>query len=187
MTEYVATRWYRAPEIMLSWQAVILDDNGGPATSDGPPTVLAPERACVQEYTTAIDVWSVGCVFGELLEGRPLFPGRDYLHQLRIITEHIGTPKPQAPSCHPACTGSIMCVCMCVRRTWLPSTASLRGSTWRGCPPASPWTGPRPCRPSVLPGQICCAACCCSTQTSASRCVAVAEPQGLPRTATTAG
>ncbi|PWY88494.1 mitogen-activated protein kinase spm1 [Aspergillus heteromorphus CBS 117.55] len=50
MTEYVATRWYRAPEIMLSFQS----------------------------YTKAIDVWSVGCILAELLGGRPFFKGRDY-------------------------------------------------------------------------------------------------------------
>lgn len=64
MTEYVATRWYRAPEIMLTFQ----------------------------EYTTAIDVWSVGCILAEMLSGRPLFPGRDYHNQLWLIMEVLGTP-----------------------------------------------------------------------------------------------
>eukprot|EP00474_Spongospora_subterranea_P009363 CRZ09821.1 hypothetical protein [Spongospora subterranea] len=65
MTEYVATRWYRAPEIMLSWK----------------------------EYSKAIDMWSVGCIFGELLGRRPLFQGRDYMHQLHLITDILGTPS----------------------------------------------------------------------------------------------
>lgn len=65
LTEYVVTRWYRAPEIMLS----------------------------CQEYTKAIDVWSVGCIFAELLGSKPLFPGDDYIHQLRIITDVLGTPS----------------------------------------------------------------------------------------------
>ncbi|CAK9439863.1 uncharacterized protein LODBEIA_P39630 [Lodderomyces beijingensis] len=65
MTEYVATRWYRAPEIMLTFQ----------------------------EYTTAIDVWSVGCILAEMLTGRPLFPGRDYHNQLWLIMETLGTPN----------------------------------------------------------------------------------------------
>ena len=64
MTEYVATRWYRAPEIMLSFKM----------------------------YTKAIDVWAVGCILAELLTGRPLFPGRDYGHQLDLILDVIGTP-----------------------------------------------------------------------------------------------
>ena len=64
LTEYVVTRWYRAPEIML---------------------------AC-REYTLAIDIWSVGCIFAEMLGRKPLFPGEDYLHQLRLIAEIVGTP-----------------------------------------------------------------------------------------------
>lgn len=64
MTEYVATRWYRAPEIMLTFQ----------------------------EYTKAIDVWSVGCILAEMLSGRPLFPGKDYHHQLTLILDYLGTP-----------------------------------------------------------------------------------------------
>ena len=67
LTEYVVTRWYRAPEIML---------------------------AC-QEYTEAIDVWSVGCIFGELLERRALFPGEDYIDQLRRIVAKLGKPAPE--------------------------------------------------------------------------------------------
>ncbi|CCD24719.1 mitogen-activated serine/threonine-protein kinase KSS1 NDAI_0D04050 [Naumovozyma dairenensis CBS 421] len=65
MTEYVATRWYRAPEIMLTFQ----------------------------EYTTAMDIWSVGCILAEMVSGRPLFPGRDYHHQLWLILEVLGTPS----------------------------------------------------------------------------------------------
>ncbi|KAI8810017.1 kinase-like domain-containing protein [Cladochytrium replicatum] len=64
MTEYVATRWYRAPEIMLSFRS----------------------------YTKAIDVWSVGCIFAELLGGKPLFKGRDYVDQLNQILQILGTP-----------------------------------------------------------------------------------------------
>ncbi|KAN0062236.1 mitogen activated protein kinase 2 [Thecaphora frezii] len=65
MTEYVATRWYRAPEIMLSFQ----------------------------NYTTAIDIWSVGCILAELLGGRPIFKGRDYVDQLNQILHYLGTPS----------------------------------------------------------------------------------------------
>ncbi|KAL0960145.1 hypothetical protein HGRIS_011781 [Hohenbuehelia grisea] len=64
MTEYVATRWYRAPEIMLTFK----------------------------QYTKAIDVWSVGCILAEMLSGKPLFPGRDYHHQLTLILDVLGTP-----------------------------------------------------------------------------------------------
>ena len=65
LTEYVVTRWYRAPEIML---------------------------AC-QEYTKAIDIWSVGCIFAELLARTPLFPGEDYIAQLRLICDKLGRPS----------------------------------------------------------------------------------------------
>ncbi|KAK6930445.1 Protein kinase domain [Dillenia turbinata] len=64
MTEYVVTRWYRAPELLLN-------------SSD---------------YTAAIDVWSVGCIFMELMDRKPLFPGRDHVNQLRLLMELIGTP-----------------------------------------------------------------------------------------------
>ncbi|XP_057762352.1 mitogen-activated protein kinase homolog MMK2-like [Arachis stenosperma] len=64
MTEYVVTRWYRAPELLLN----------------------------CSDYTAAIDVWSVGCIFGEIMTREPLFPGKDYVHQLRLITELIGSP-----------------------------------------------------------------------------------------------
>ncbi|KAJ7502293.1 CMGC/MAPK protein kinase [Mycena galericulata] len=43
-------------------------------------------------YTEAIDIWSVGCILAELLIGRPLFPGKDYLNQLNSILNMLGTP-----------------------------------------------------------------------------------------------
>lgn len=64
LTEYVATRWYRAPEIMLS----------------------------LSMYSTAVDLWSVGCIMAELFLGFPLFPGKDYKHQLLLIFKYLGTP-----------------------------------------------------------------------------------------------
>ncbi|MGH0188368.1 UNVERIFIED_CONTAM: hypothetical protein FKN15_029281 [Acipenser sinensis] len=65
MTEYVATRWYRAPELMLS----------------------------LHKYTQAIDMWSVGCIFAEMLGRRQLFPGKNYIHQLQLIMSVLGTPS----------------------------------------------------------------------------------------------
>jgi len=62
LTEYVVTRWYRAPEIML---------------------------AC-HEYSKPSDVWSVGCIFAELLGRKPFFPGDDYIDQLTIISQKLG-------------------------------------------------------------------------------------------------
>jgi len=65
MTEYVATRWYRAPEILLSWN----------------------------RYGYGIDIWAVGCILAELCTRKPLFPGNDYLDQVRKILMVDGTPS----------------------------------------------------------------------------------------------
>lgn len=64
MTEYVVTRWYRAPELLLN----------------------------CSEYTAAIDIWSVGCILMEILRREPLFPGKDYVQQLVLITEVVFFP-----------------------------------------------------------------------------------------------
>jgi p38 MAP kinase len=45
-----------------------------------------------QKYDVAVDIWSAGCIFAEMLEGKPLFPGKDHVHQFSIITELLGTP-----------------------------------------------------------------------------------------------
>ncbi|KAH6785429.1 hypothetical protein C2S51_037884 [Perilla frutescens var. frutescens] len=64
-TDYVATRWYRAPELCGSF---------------------------FSKYTPAIDIWSIGCIFAEVLTGKPLFPGKNVVHQLDLITDLLGTP-----------------------------------------------------------------------------------------------
>ena len=85
MTEYVATRWYRAPEIMLSFQSY---------TKASKSHIL---RACTCTRLTvsvsAVDVWSVGCILAELLGGKPFFKGRDYVDQLNQILHYLGTPS----------------------------------------------------------------------------------------------
>ncbi|KAJ7893918.1 kinase-like domain-containing protein [Mycena olivaceomarginata] len=54
---------------------------------------LAPEiMLSPGMYTEAIDMWSVGCILAELLIGGPLFPGKDYLNQLNLILNMLGTP-----------------------------------------------------------------------------------------------
>ncbi|KAJ6890001.1 hypothetical protein NC651_023700 [Populus alba x Populus x berolinensis] len=68
-TDYVATRWYRAPELCGSF---------------------------FSKYTPAIDIWSIGCIFAELLTGKPLFPGKNVVHQLDLMTDLLGTPSPEA-------------------------------------------------------------------------------------------
>lgn len=64
MTGYVATRYWRAPEIMLSWM----------------------------HYGKEVDMWSVGCIMAELLTGQVLFPGSDHIDQLTKILQIVGTP-----------------------------------------------------------------------------------------------
>ncbi|XP_011500468.1 PREDICTED: mitogen-activated protein kinase 1-like isoform X1 [Ceratosolen solmsi marchali] len=71
LTEYVATRWYRAPEIMLN--------------SKG--------------YTKSIDIWSVGCILAEMLSRRAIFPGKHYLDQLNHILGTLGSPSPEDLEC----------------------------------------------------------------------------------------
>ncbi|XP_051751255.1 mitogen-activated protein kinase 1 isoform X1 [Ctenopharyngodon idella] len=71
LTEYVATRWYRAPEIMLN--------------SKG--------------YTKSIDIWSVGCILAEMLSNRPIFPGKHYLDQLNHILGILGSPSQEDLNC----------------------------------------------------------------------------------------
>lgn len=66
LTEYVVTRFYRAPEIML----------------------------CSHQYTKAIDIWSAGCTFGELVSKSYLFPGENYLNQIKVIVEMLGSIDP---------------------------------------------------------------------------------------------
>lgn len=65
MTDYVATRWYRAPEILLG----------------------------SSRYTRGVDMWSTGCIFGEMLSGRPTFPGASTMNQLDRILELTDKPS----------------------------------------------------------------------------------------------
>lgn len=64
LSEYVATRWYRAPEVLLNYDT----------------------------YGPAIDVWSVGCILAELILRKPFFPGQNTMNQLALINDKIGSP-----------------------------------------------------------------------------------------------
>ncbi len=61
LTNYVATRWYRSPELLL----------GG-------------------SYSFPVDMWAVGCIMGELIDGQPMFPGDNLLDQISLIMKLLG-------------------------------------------------------------------------------------------------
>ena len=65
MTQEVVTQYYRAPEILMG----------------------------AKHYTTAVDMWSIGCIFGELLGRRILFQAQSPIQQLELITDLLGTPS----------------------------------------------------------------------------------------------
>ncbi|XP_062955329.1 cyclin-dependent kinase 20 isoform X3 [Cynocephalus volans] len=66
-THQVATRWYRAPELLYG----------------------------ARQYDQGVDLWAVGCIMGELLNGSPLFPGENDIEQLCCVHRILGTPSPQ--------------------------------------------------------------------------------------------
>ncbi|KAH0538235.1 hypothetical protein FGG08_005154 [Glutinoglossum americanum] len=79
-TNLVVTRWYRPPELLLG----------------------------LRKYTTAIDMWGVGCVFGEMFVGRPILAGKSDVNQLQMIFELVGTPTEETMpgwSVLPGCEG----------------------------------------------------------------------------------
>lgn len=64
MAGYVPTRYYRAPEAMLTWP----------------------------RYDAKVDIWSAGCIFAEMLQGKSLFPGNTHVDQSYIIAELVANP-----------------------------------------------------------------------------------------------
>jgi len=64
LTQYIFTRWYRAPQIICG----------------------------IKAYKYEVDVWAVGCIFGEMLLQKPVFPGHSSLDQMKTIFEVMGTP-----------------------------------------------------------------------------------------------
>ncbi len=62
MTDYVATRWYRSPELLLGYT----------------------------DYGPEVDMWAIGCIMGELSDGQPLFPGDSEMDQLYLIQKVLG-------------------------------------------------------------------------------------------------
>ena len=66
LTDYVATRWYRAPELLLG----------------------------STRYDFSVDIWAIGCIMGELADGQPLFPGQNEVDQLYVIQKAMGALIP---------------------------------------------------------------------------------------------
>jgi mitogen-activated protein kinase 1/3 len=87
-TEYVVTRWYRAPEVML-----------------------LPKK-----YTPAVDLWSVGCIIAEMMNKKPLFPGRNHIDMICRISAVCGTPAEEDIA-------------------WVPDGSEARRFLKRVCPP----------------------------------------------------
>ena len=65
LTDYIVTRWYRAPEVILEWK----------------------------QYSTKIDVWAVGTILAEMLLRRPFMPASSSEDQLEMITKLLGNPS----------------------------------------------------------------------------------------------
>ena len=68
LTEYVVTRWYRSPEVILK---------------------------CSGRGNPSLDMWSIGCILAELILCAPIFPGKSSKDVLRLIFDLMGTPEPQ--------------------------------------------------------------------------------------------
>ena len=65
------------------------------------------------QYTPAIDIWSIGCIFAEVLTGKPLFPGKNVVHQLDLMTDLLGTPSLDTIS-RVCLFIPLLCVHMCI-------------------------------------------------------------------------
>lgn len=111
-TDYVASRWYRAPELMCTY---------------------------VDAYTNAIDMWAVGCIFGELILRAPIFPGKTVRHMLELIVQLTGTPEMDSQAMAaikstkakallaelPKCEGVPLATFLTARRNRLPEVAAF--------------------------------------------------------------
>jgi cyclin-dependent kinase-like len=67
LTEYVSTRWYRAPELLVG----------------------------SRDYEKSVDIWALGCIIPELISGKPLFPGNTNLEALAFIIKTLGNGMTQ--------------------------------------------------------------------------------------------
>ena len=67
MTDYIATRWYRAPELLLG----------------------------SRDYNKEVDMWALGCLIAEMFNGKAVFPGTSTLNQIERVIAWTGPPSPQ--------------------------------------------------------------------------------------------
>lgn len=67
MTDYIATRWYRAPELLLG----------------------------SKDYSKEVDIWALGCLIGEMFMGKAMFPGTSTINQIEKVVAWTGTPSAQ--------------------------------------------------------------------------------------------
>ena len=117
LTDYVATRWYRAPEILLG----------------------------STQYTFGVDMWSCGCILGELLGGRPMFQGSSTMNQLDKVRLAASRRPCQGPRSRPARVRPAL-------RAWGRDVTSLEPELTRAviCPSSHTHLRPSP-PPSVSP------------------------------------
>ncbi|KAL4714888.1 hypothetical protein ACJJTC_012560 [Scirpophaga incertulas] len=97
-TEYVATRWYRAPELLVA----------------------------EHRYGPEVDIWAVGCMFAEMLTGDPLFPGDSDIDQLALIIKTVGKLAPRHQQVVSRLAGGAALACVGSRRTVLPGAGGAK-------------------------------------------------------------
>jgi len=102
LTDYVATRWYRAPELLLG----------------------------TRSYGKAVDLWALGCIMGELIDGQPLFPGETEIDQLYIIQKALGPLAEEQRSMFQVCSFGCLPV-FCLSRV-TPGQPALRRGGFAG-------------------------------------------------------
>ena len=84
MTEYISTRWYRAPELLIGKESYSYPSND-------------------LGLYLVVDMWSIGCIFAELLMRKPLMPGSDAENQLELIVNAVGKPPAEVLEKFSAC------------------------------------------------------------------------------------
>lgn len=110
LTEYVVTRYYRAPEVVLT----------------------------ASKYTYAVDMWSTGCILGEMLTRRPIFEGKDSLDQVKKIIGVLGCQAHEDLAWIPASSSAQKFVQMCNKSVPPTDQGLLNLTKRRSGPPTNP-------------------------------------------------